>query len=343
MRPCGAGAIRCKINLARIGWHAAFKAVILSNISAIGGGTMSEMTEVSRDYERIEKALHFLEQNYQKQPELEEIANYCAMSPYHFQRLFARWAGISPKRFLQFLTVEHAKILLQQSRSILDASLTSGLSGPGRLHDLFVSCEAVTPGQFKSKGAGIEMKYGIHDSPFGRCFIAATEKGVCSLGFLKTGEDQPAERDLMMRWEGTRPVRDDSFTAELNSAIFTPLIKRRSQTGSKPQIRLLVRGTNFQIKVWQALLAIPPGKVLAYSDVATLIGSSNATRAVASAVARNPISYLIPCHRIIRKIGVLGQYGWGSARKKAMLGLEITQSLPRINTLLPTNNLNPSS
>jgi len=249
------------------------------------------------DYSRVEKAILFLEQNYHRQPELHEIADSVHLSEFHFQRLFRRWAGITPKRFVQFLTLEHAKQLLADSRSVLDATYDAGLSSPGRLHDLFVNIEAMTPGEYKAQGAGLRITFGFHPSPFGECLVAVTERGICGLGFVDAG----GRAQLLRR----------IFGGEKRDANRPPT--------------LVLQGTNFQIKVWEALLKIPAGSVTSYQDLAATVCSRRAARAVGSAVGKNPIAYLIPCHRVLRKAGVTGGYHWGAARKKAMLAWEAAQ------------------
>lgn len=276
------------------------------------------------DYQRIEKAIDYLEENFQDQPSLHELAGYLNMSPFHFQRMFKRWAGISPKRFLQFLTIEHAKKLLDDNRNVLDATYESGLSSPGRLHDLFVNIEAVTPGEFKSKGAGVEITYGIHPSPFGECLLALTERGVCGLIFLSNGKKREAVAALQSQWQEARLSENLQTTKPLFDQIFRP-----APDAGKPSISLFLKGTNFQIKVWEALLRIPPGCVCSYEDVAKYLGEPTAARAVGNAVAANPVVFIIPCHRVIRKIGVFGNYRHGTARKKAMIGWEVAQRYRR--------------
>lgn len=270
-----------------------------------------------QDYLLVERAIEYLEAHYRQQPSLAELAAAVHMSEGHFQRLFKRWAGISPKRFLQFLTVEHAKRLLTESRALLDVSLDTGLSGPSRLHDLFVSLEAVTPGEFRSGGSGLEIAYGAHDSPFGECLLALTERGVCGLFFLSDGDAAPHLAELERAWPRARLRQDSAETGAVVGRIFDDDGGREDRP-----LNLLVRGTNFQVKVWQALLRIPPGQVLSYEDVAEWVGSPSGGRAVGQAVGHNPISYVIPCHRIIRKSGAFGYYGGGPARKRAMLGWE---------------------
>ena len=269
------------------------------------------------DYQRIEKAIQFLAQNYHEQPSLDEVARNVNLSEYHFQRLFRRWAGISPKRLLQFLTLEHAKKVLEQSRSVLDAAYDAGLSSPSRLHDLFVNVEAMTPGEFKAKGAGLKINFGFHPSPFGECLLAVTERGICGLGFVGDGGRVQALDDFKRRWPAAEFCENPQKTRTTIDRIFS--LKKRN--GSDP-VKVLLLGTNFQVKVWEALLRIPSGSMLSYEDLARQLGKPLAARAVGNAVARNPISFLIPCHRAVRKMGITGNYHWGAARKKAILAWE---------------------
>ena len=273
--------------------------------------------ELSADYGRIEAAIHYLEENFQAQPSLAEIASHVGLSEYHFQRLFSRWAGTSPKRFLQFLTIQHAKKLLADSQSILDATYEAGLSSPSRLHDLFVTHEAITPGEFKQKGAGLTIQYGFHDSPFGECLIALTERGICGLQFVADDGREAALAELKASWPQAEFVADEEATRPYVDPIFN-----LSDREERPSLPLYLKGTNFQIQVWQALLKIPAGTAVSYGTVAQMIGNPKASRAVGSAVSHNPVGYLIPCHRVIRQAGVLGDYRWGSSRKKAILGWE---------------------
>ena len=279
----------------------------------------ADYRQLADDYRQIEKALIYLEHNFDRQPTLDEIAASAGFSEYHFQRLFTRWVGISPKRFLQYLTKEHAKELLEHSASLLDVSYQSGLSGPGRLHDLFVTCEAVTPGQYKSRGEGMAIRYGFHETPFGECLLAVTDRGICSLSFNK-GNLKDAVDDFRHRWEKAQIIEDPNTTASLVQHIF-PLANEPSDA----QLHLHLSGTNFQIKVWEALLRIPAGNVVSYEQIAEAIGKPTAARAVSRAVAENPVAYIIPCHRVIRKMGVFGGYRWGPARKKAILGWEMVR------------------
>ncbi len=270
------------------------------------------------DYARIEQAIRFLERNYLDQPNLKAAAQSVGLSEYHFQRLFTRWVGISPKRFLQYLTKEHAKALLRQRAGLLEAAYDSGLSSPGRLHDLFVACEAVTPGEYKSGGSGLTLRYGFHPTPFGECLLAVSERGVCWFSFVVDGR-QAALGELRATWRRAALVEDTAATAPAARSVFFPAAQ------SERALALLLNGTNFQIKVWEALLRIPAGSVVTYEDIAVAIGLPGASRAVGQAVGRNPIAVLIPCHRVIRKDGELGNYRYGSARKKALLGWEFAR------------------
>jgi AraC family transcriptional regulator of adaptative response/methylated-DNA-[protein]-cysteine methyltransferase len=276
---------------------------------------MEPLSEQSEHYQLIERAIQFIETNVNRQPELEEIASAVGLSEYHFQRLFTSWTGISPKRFIQFLTKEHAKELLDKSENLLDTTHQVGLSSLGRLHDLFVTTEAVTPGEYKSGGAGLTIRYGIHPSPFGKCLIAATERGISNLGFV-TGNEGKSLDMLAESWKQAKMIEDYKTTAPLVTRIF-------SDPKPDQPLNLHLRGTNFQIKVWEALLGIQSGTVTTYEDIAAKIGKPKALRAVGTAVGHNPIAYLIPCHRVIRKSGEFGNYLYGSARKKAILAREI--------------------
>ena len=272
------------------------------------------------DYQMIAAAIAFLEANHRSQPSLEELAAHLAISPFHLQRLFKRWAGISPKRFVQFLTVEHAKQLLAESHTMLDAAYETGLSSPGRLHDLFINVEAMTPGEFKLGGRGLTIQYGFHATPFGECLLAMTERGVCGLNFTGAAGRDAELAALRARWPAAGLSEDQPATAAVVDSIFAPA----HQGGDA--VRLLLAGTNFQIKVWEALLRIPPGSACTYEDVAQWVGRPSAARAVGGAVGANAIAYLIPCHRVIRKSGVIKDYRWGSTRKKAILGWEASHS-----------------
>src|SRR5262245_3888717 len=277
--------------------------------------------ENAHDYRRIERAIAFLHERHLEQPELADMARHVHLSEFHFQRLFSRWAGISPKRFVQFLTVEHAKQQLAASKALLDASLDSGLSGPGRLHDLFVTLEAVTPGEFKSRGASVNIGYAFHPTPFGECLIGVTERGICWLSFLHGESRAESVNALREKWSGANLHQGSRDTARVVEQIFAPDRARKHAP-----LHLLVMGTNWQIKVWEALLRIPPAAVVTYRSVAKWICAESAARAVGNAIASNVIAYLIPCHRVIRESGVIGGYRWGTERKRAILGREAAQA-----------------
>jgi AraC family transcriptional regulator of adaptative response/methylated-DNA-[protein]-cysteine methyltransferase len=262
----------------------------------------------------VAQAIDYLRERAEQQPQLEEVADHIGLSPFHFQRLFTHWAGVSPKRFLQFLTVEHAKSLLHADSSVLAATYATGLSSPSRLHDLFVATEAVTPGEYKSGGAGIEIRYGFAETPFGKCLVATTSRGIVALAFV-TDEDE-ASGALQGTWFGAALHRDDAVAEQVAGTAFA------SAAAPDAPLRLLLRGTNFQIRVWRALLDIPFGGVATYGSVAETVCTGDAARAVGNAVGANPIAYLIPCHRVIRAGGEVGGYRWGPRRKANMLGWE---------------------
>jgi len=272
---------------------------------------MSTLTVGTEDYRRVEVAIRYLEENYRDQPSLAALADHVGLSEFHFQRLFKRWAGISPKRFLQFLTAEHAKEGLRRSRTVLDAAMDVGLSGPGRLHDLLGQTTAVTPGEFKLRGQGLELSWGFVESPFGPCLVAMTERGVCDMSFHDEPTDTTATAVLEERWPGASLTADPTGIESRAEGLF-------ARAPGRP-LPLDVRGTNLQIQVWKALLTLPSGAVATYGDVARAAGRPTAIRAAASAVAGNRIAWLIPCHRVIRKSGETGQYRWGPLRKRAML------------------------
>lgn len=267
-----------------------------------------------RDYERIESAIRFLEVHARRHPSLDETSAHVGLSPYHFQRLFQRWAGTSPKRFLGYVTASHAKRCLRDARTVLETTLDTGLSSPGRLHDLLVSVDAVTPGEVRRLGAGLRIRYGVHQTPFGRARLAVTSRGITNLAFLD--QESPADVDLKEEWPHAELVHDPKATAGWIERIFD-----RSGEGPLP---VLLRGTNLQLRVWEALLRIPEGTVVSYGSLAGALGRPTAARAVAGAVARNPVAYLIPCHRVLRATGAIGGYRWGTARKRAMLGRELS-------------------
>lgn len=276
---------------------------------------------MASDYTRIGKAMEFIAANVAEQPNLDRIADEIGLSPHHMQRLFTRWVGVSPKKFLQYLTLDRAKASLAANASVLDAAHGSGLSGPGRLHDLFVSHEAVTPGEFKLRGAGLTIDHGWTDSPFGDCLIFATERGLCGLAFAFAGPNgrEGAFEDMRRRWPRATLAANAKRAAALGQAVFGE---------SRDRVRLVLYGSPFQLKVWEALLRIPSGALVSYDAIAREVCTSRAARAVGSAVGANPISWLIPCHRVIRKTAMSGDanwfggYNWGPPRKLAMLGWE---------------------
>ena len=270
------------------------------------------------DFSRIERIVHLLVENYREQPTLAAMAAHANLSEFHFQRLFSRWAGVSPKKFVQYLTLEHAKQCLANADTILDASYASGLSGSSRLHDLFVRHESLTPGEYRKAGAGLLMRYDFVETPFGEAVVAATDRGVCGLAFT-SGDRATALAELMQRWPRADVVRDAGFLAAYANQLQRQ--ESRSKQGSH-ELRMVLGGTAFQLQVWEALLRIPPGARVTYQQIADRIGSPKAVRAVANAIGRNPVAWLIPCHRVIRSSGALGGYHWGEARKAAMLGWE---------------------
>jgi AraC family transcriptional regulator of adaptative response/methylated-DNA-[protein]-cysteine methyltransferase len=281
----------------------------------------NEYQQLSEDYERIAEAIRFLEANFQQQPSLNEVASHLHLSEYHFQRLFTRWVGVSPKRYLQFLTKEYAKQLLPAS-NLLETTYAAGLSSPSRLHDLFVTWEAVTPGEYKQHGAGLTITYGVLPSPFGACLLGLTERGICDLEFVEAGDGQTQIESFKRRWRQAQVVRDEDRVTPTLEQVFAPYVGQKTEP-----LRLFVQGTNFQIKVWEALLAIEPGSVVSYRDVAERIGAPKASRAVGQAVANNPLPVVIPCHRVIRTDGKLGGYRYGITRKKAMLAWEMSRAV----------------
>jgi AraC family transcriptional regulator, regulatory protein of adaptative response / methylated-DNA-[protein]-cysteine methyltransferase len=279
------------------------------------------MNESHINYARIEQAILYLEKNFQRQPELDEVAEKVHLSPFHFQRIFTEWAGISPKRFLQYLTVDYLKEKLEQSKNLVEAAEDAGLSSQSRVYDLFTTLEAVTPQEYKQHGAGIRIEYGIHGTPFGACLIGVTDRGICWLSFLQTDEDPRREIELMKgHWHNSTFHQDQALTS-----VFVEKIFDQNISGKGEKLHVFVKGTNFQLKVWEALLKIPMGEVTTYQNIAGSIQSPKAMQAVGSAVGSNHIAYLIPCHRVIRKDGILGEYRWSSARKKSIIGWEMAK------------------
>jgi AraC family transcriptional regulator of adaptative response/methylated-DNA-[protein]-cysteine methyltransferase len=277
------------------------------------------VTEDKINYLRIEQAIQYLEKNFQRQPELVEMAEKAHLSPFHFQRIFTEWAGISPKRFLQFLTVDFLKEKLQQSKNLVEAAEQAGLSSQSRVYDLFTTLEAVTPQEYKLRGSGLRIGYGFHETPFGLALLGITERGVCWLSFITTDEDPKYELNKMKEhWDFSIFHHDQEQTAGFIEAIF-------GQQHENKNLHVFVKGTNFQVKVWEALLRLPLGSVTTYQGIAEKIQNPKAMQAVGSAVGSNHIAYLIPCHRVIRKDGILGEYRWNSTRKKSIIGWEMAK------------------
>ena len=278
------------------------------------------LTAEQHQYNTIARAIEYLYANFKDQPDLEEVAAQVHVSPFHFQRMFTDWAGISPKRFMQYLTADFLKEKLRDFSSIADAADAAGLSSQSRVYDLFVTLEAVTPQEFREKGEGITINYGFHATPFGEVIIGATPRGICYLHFLPDADHEKAIQQLQLSWEKALLQHNPQKTARLTEMVFDP--SKRTE-----KLNVLVKGTNFQVKVWNALLKIPSGTLTTYQDVAREIGSPRALQAVGSAVGANPVAVLIPCHRVIRKNLVLADYLWGPERKKAILGWELSRDL----------------
>ena len=269
--------------------------------------------ENSQNYNRIKQAIKYLLDNFKQQPSLEELAAHVNMSKFHFQRVFHEWAGISPKQFLSHLTVEALKYEILNTKNLIEASENVGLSSQSRAYDLMVNIESVTPGEFKTLGKKLVINYGFAASPFGKCFIATTQRGICSLQFTDNNEQQVVD-EFCIAWGNASFYHDDNIALQIKNKIFS--------SESKETLNLHLKGTPFQIKVWRALLSLPFGSVVSYGGLTQLAEAGQGTRAVASAVARNPIGYIIPCHRVIRNEGVIGQYHWGSERKASIIGWE---------------------
>ena len=273
-----------------------------------------------RDYDRVERAIRFIADNRLEQPSLEEVADAMGVSPFHAQRVFSSWAGVSPKRFLGLLTVEHAKSLLRADESVLGAAFEVGLSGGSRLHDLFVGFEAITPGEYKSMGADLVLRWGVHETPFGPALFVASERGLARLTFLDGGHLDHALAEAKADWPLSRFVEDAEASRGMAAAAFG------SRTEAAP-LRLFAKGTPFQIQVWRALMRVPAGAATSYGDLAAELGRRGAARAVGRACGANRIGVLIPCHRVIRETGALGGYQWGLERKQAVLAWESARRL----------------
>jgi AraC family transcriptional regulator of adaptative response/methylated-DNA-[protein]-cysteine methyltransferase len=278
---------------------------------------LSPLARAAADYDVVRRAIAFLSEHWRTQPEIEAIAAAAGVSAGDLHHLFRRWAGITPKAFLQALTLDHARRLLRDSASVLDATFEVGLSGPGRLHDLFVTHEAMSPGEWKSGGAGLTVSYGFHPSPFGTALVMTTKRGLAGLAFADAGEEQAALADMQSRWPEAHIVEDRARTAKLARRIFDPKLWRADRP-----LRVVLIGTDFELRVWEALLDIPMGRATTYSDIAVRLGATKAARAVGAAVGKNPISFVVPCHRVLGKSGDITGYHWGLTRKRAMLGWE---------------------
>jgi AraC family transcriptional regulator, regulatory protein of adaptative response / methylated-DNA-[protein]-cysteine methyltransferase len=284
--------------------------------------------EPTPDYQLIRRAIAFLSETWTEQPSLERLAQHLGLSPAHCQKLFKRWCGLSPKEFVQAITIDRARNLLEGSASLLATAYEVGLSGSGRLHDLFVSHEAMTPGDFKRRGEGIEIAYGFHPSPFGEALLLATERGVAGLAFVnedKAQSQSDALLDMMQRWPKARFIAAPERTAPHAAQIF-----QTSQWSAERPLRLVMIGTDFEVRVWETLLKIPMGRAVSYLDIARHLGQPTASRAVGSAVGRNPISFVVPCHRVLRGDGSLGGYHWGLTRKRALIGWETGRVAGRV-------------
>jgi len=281
------------------------------------------MIETSPTYTQIARAIEFLTQNFQQQPSLLTVADEAHLSEYHFQRLFSDWAGVSPKKFLQYLTLEFAKERLRQGQTLAQTTDEAGLSGTSRLHDLFVTLEGITPGQFKRAGAGLTIRYGVFDSPFGPYLLGVTDGKICKLEFLDeldSGNEASLITQLQTDWPGARLVHDPGPLQATAQAVFS--------AENRQPVTLLLKASPFQLKVWEALLRIPEGQVVSYDGIAGAIGMPTASRAVGTAIGSNSVAYLIPCHRVIKKTGLFGNYRWGAVRKQALLGWEAARIHP---------------
>jgi AraC family transcriptional regulator, regulatory protein of adaptative response / methylated-DNA-[protein]-cysteine methyltransferase len=285
--------------------------------SPVAQATKSSLHHAEEDYVVVRRAVAFISERWRAQPEVEAIAHACSVTSDELHHLFRRWAGLTPKEFIAALTLDHARKLLRDSASVLDAAYEVGLSGPGRLHDLFVTHEAMSPGEWKAGGEGLWLAYGFHPSPFGSALVIATDRGLAGLAFADPGEEMAALDDMRRRWPRAQFREDAARTAPLANRIFDPGLWQRDRP-----LRVVMIGTDFEVRVWETLLKIPIGLATTYSDIATKIRAPKAARAVGAAVGKNPISFVVPCHRVIGKHGDLTGYHWGLTRKRAMLGWE---------------------
>jgi AraC family transcriptional regulator, regulatory protein of adaptative response / methylated-DNA-[protein]-cysteine methyltransferase len=275
------------------------------------------------DYERIARIIRYLDEHRADQPDLATLARLLGLSPFHFHRLFSTWAGVTPKNFLQCLTLAHVKELLREGKAILEAALAAGVSGPGRLHDLCVTLEGASPGEMKLGGRGWEILFGFAQTPFGECILGEGPRGICYLAFVEDQDRLAARACLEETWPQATLRRNDEAARRLAAAVF----RRSAEGAERPRLRAFVRGSAFQVRVWNALLQVPPGSLVSYAELASAVGQPAAARAVGGAVGRNPLAYLIPCHRVIRETGLLGGYRWGPLRKRAMIAWETLPGL----------------
>ncbi|WP_316858416.1 bifunctional helix-turn-helix domain-containing protein/methylated-DNA--[protein]-cysteine S-methyltransferase [uncultured Cohaesibacter sp.] len=280
--------------------------------------SLTDRQDAIRDYDTIRRSIEFLTEHWREQPSLERLAHHVGLSPHHLQRLFTRWTGgLSPKGFIQAVTLDHAKQLLEQSASVMDVAFEVGLSGSSRLHDLFVTHEAITPGAYKAKGEGLVIDYGFHPSPFGLALVMVTDYGLAGLAFADPGDEQAALEDMSERWPNARYRQNEEGTRSFANRIFEPQEWQEEQP-----LRITLIGTDFEIRVWEMLLKIPLGNMTTYSTIANHLGKPKAARAVGTAVGKNPISFVVPCHRVLGKGGSICGYHWGLTRKRAILGWE---------------------
>ena len=282
--------------------------------------TSTPLSQAAADYEIVRKAIGHIRGHWREQPEIEAIAEAAGVTPTELHHLFRRWAGLTPKAFLQALTLDGARQLLRDSASVLDATYEVGLSGPGRLHDLFVTHEAMSPGEWKSGGEGLTMYFGFHPSPFGNALIVATDRGLAGLAFADVGKERATLADMQRRWPRAHYVEDAAHTAPIAQRVFDS-----KQWRSQQPLRVVLIGTDWEVRVWEALLQIPMGRLTTYSALAGKVRSPAAARAVGAAVGKNPIAFVVPCHRVVGKAGALTGYHWGLTRKRAMLGWEAGQ------------------
>ena len=282
---------------------------------------LAEPPSEPQDYILVKNALEAISTDWRKQPELDDLSSELGVSPVQLQRTFQRWCGLTPKGFLQAVTLDHARRMLEGGLPLLEASMELGLSGPGRLHDLFVTHEAMSPGEWKTRGAGLEIAFGFHDSIFGRALVMATSRGLCGLAFADDGDEQAALADMTRRWPDAIYTENKEATAPYAARAFDQKLWKADQP-----LRVVLIGTDFEVRVWEGLLTIPLGKLNTYSGLASQVGKPKASRAVGAAVGKNPISFVVPCHRVIGKSGALTGYHWGLTRKRAMLGWEAAAS-----------------